>query len=359
MKNAADDELSNPGFAARTTHAAQMEFPANYAAKSAATSQPISESNLGRTPKTTTPAGPPAALPDMADHRPVITLSMQAMDVSLLPASLIEPRSAPTLVNHPDTTPINSREQQGAQNQAGTSIAEISRLDTSHSATATTSTAAPGKSSSGSDSDDRSSKPITSSAAFPELFTGFSSSMATAPHGGGQPVPHNANMPAVRDNLCETSSPEAAYEIRALALSSNPAGGPVQLARLVNNANQTEMRIGLNTVAFGTVQVRTMVHASDVGVQIGSEKGDLHSLLSNDLPGIAHNLQQQDLRLTHVSFQQNGFSYAGDASQQHSQSRSFGPRQDSMAVSILETPSPEIDSFSEVRNGENGLSILA
>jgi flagellar hook-length control protein FliK len=114
------------------------------------------------------------------------------------------------------------------------------------------------------------------------------------------------------------------------------------------------MRIGLNTSAFGTV------HASEVGLQIGSEKGDLRALLSNDIPGIAHNLQQQNLRLTQVSFQQNGFAYSGDASHQHSQSRSFSTRQNVIAASTVEARVPETDSFLEVRNGiGNGLSILA
>ena len=70
------------------------------------------------------------------------------------------------------------------------------------------------------------------------------------------------------------------------------------MAQIVSKAAQSEMRIEFNTAAFGSVEVRTIVHANDVGVLIGSERGDLRSLLANELPGIAHNLQQQDLRLS-------------------------------------------------------------
>ena len=119
------------------------------------------------------------------------------------------------------------------------------------------------------------------------------------------------------------------------------------------------MRIGLNTAAFGDVQVRTVVHAGDVGVQIGSEKGDLRSFLANDIPGITHNLQQQDLRLAQVSFQQNGFSNSGDPSQHQSQSRPFNYRHNDAAARTPNLPIPETDSLPELRNtARNGLNIL-
>ena len=85
--------------------------------------------------------------------------------------------------------------------------------------------------------------------------------------------------------------------------------GPVQMAQIVTKAAQSEMRIDLNTSAFGSVEVRAVVHANDVGVLIGSEKGDLRSLLASDLPGITNVLQQHELRLHDVSFHQHGFSF--------------------------------------------------
>ena len=86
------------------------------------------------------------------------------------------------------------------------------------------------------------------------------------------------------------------------------------MAQMVNQAAQSEMRIGMNTAAFGNVEVRTVVHANDVGVLIGSEKGDLRSLLANELPGIATSLQQQNLRLNQVNFHQTGFAFSNQAS---------------------------------------------
>jgi len=81
--------------------------------------------------------------------------------------------------------------------------------------------------------------------------------------------------------------------------------GPVQMAQMVDRVGHPEMRVGMNTSAFGNVEVRTVVHASDVGLTIGSEKGDLRAMLANDMPAIANNLQQQNLRLSSVSYSQD------------------------------------------------------
>jgi hypothetical protein len=181
----------------------------------------------------------------------------------------------------------------------------------------------------------------------------------------------NQSAAIAAQTAVQTSSPQAAAAVLAVPMSQNAAGqtapattsarpaneslpagasgspstpaapgelptaatvGPVQVAQIASKAAQTEMRIGMNTSAFGSVEVRTTVHANDVGVVIGSEKGDLRSLLSNDLPGIANTLQQQNLRLNQVSFQQgaafSGNSFSGNSSPGNgSQQRAFSPPQ--------------------------------
>jgi flagellar hook-length control protein FliK len=82
----------------------------------------------------------------------------------------------------------------------------------------------------------------------------------------------------------------------------------------------------MNTTAFGSVEVHTTVHANDVGIQIGSERGDLRGLLANELPAIAHTLQQQNLRLNQVNVHQGLAFSNGMLSGNNSQQRSFVPR---------------------------------
>jgi flagellar hook-length control protein FliK len=133
------------------------------------------------------------------------------------------------------------------------------------------------------------------------------------------------------------------------------------MAQMVSRASQSEMRIGLNTSAFGSVEVRTVVHASDVGLSVGSEKGDLHSLLSNELPTIANSLQQQSLRLGQVSFHQgsglsgNLSSGGGSQQQRFTSSAPSGRGSGSEERSEISTESDESNSLGRV----SGLSILA
>jgi hypothetical protein len=148
-----------------------------------------------------------------------------------------------------------------------------------------------------------------------------------------------AAVPAAPPGLTNDSSPKqgavpgsaTSGAGGALPAAPPPAAaalpGPVQVAQMVNRVGQSEMRIGMNTSAFGGVEVRTVVHANDVGLIIGSEKGDLRGLLANEMPAIANTLQQQNLRLSSVNFMQ-GFASSNNASggeSQQQQQRSFVP----------------------------------
>jgi hypothetical protein len=142
----------------------------------------------------------------------------------------------------------------------------------------------------------------------------------------------------------------------------NPSTGPVQMAQMVSKASQSEMRIGMNTSAFGNVEVRTVVHANEVSVVIGSEKGDLRSLLSNELPGIANELQRQDLKLNQVNFHQSGFAFSNQMSSgSESHARSFASKPGAPMAPPGPTSGAEFTERAEplLIRGVSGLSILA
>jgi hypothetical protein len=148
-----------------------------------------------------------------------------------------------------------------------------------------------------------------------------------APASAAAALPVNGVAAPVTDSLPKPDPPAAAAPPAPASTLPAPtetaaAVAPVQMAQLINRIGQSEMRIGMNTSAFGSVEVRTVVHANDVGLVIGSEKGDLRTLLANDLPAITNTLQQQNLRLNSVNFMQ-GFAFSnnspgGGNSQQHS-----------------------------------------
>jgi hypothetical protein len=145
-----------------------------------------------------------------------------------------------------------------------------------------------------------------------------------------------------------------------------PAGvppGPVQIAQMMNRIDQSEMRIGMNTSAFGSVEVRAVVHANDVGLMVGSEKGDLRALLANDMPALANSLQEQNLRLHSVNFMQ-GFAFSNSSSGGGGDAppRPFVPQGGAPHIGLSETAvedSREALTGGEFFGGNNSFSILA
>jgi hypothetical protein len=175
----------------------------------------------------------------------------------------------------------------------------------------------------------------------------------------GQPT--SSTMPKSSGNLPASPSDSPPNVPAIPETSAAPAPGPVQMAQMVSKAGQSEMRIGLNTSAFGSVEVRTTVHANDVGVVIGSEKGDLHALLANEIPGIANSLQQQNLRLSQVNFQQGAAFSGNQFSGGGSQARYSSPTQTfPSSLPAGERSEEELPTYSEiVPSRSSRLSILA
>jgi flagellar hook-length control protein FliK len=150
---------------------------------------------------------------------------------------------------------------------------------------------------------------VAAQAAAPASSAAAPNSTATVLALGAPPAP-------AADSALAANALPAAVPLRtpsAVPEQSPVVAGPVQMAQLMARAGQAEMRIGMNTSAFGSVEVRTVVHANDVGLVIGSEKGDLRTLLANDIPVITNSLQQQNLRLNSVNFMQ-GFAFSNNAS---------------------------------------------
>ena len=192
---------------------------------------------------------------------------------------------------------------------------------------------------------------------------------ASAPAAGAVTLP----APGPATSLAGALPPQNTPPGNSLASSSAPASlpvevpatvppGPVQVAQMVNRVGQAEMRIGMNTSTFGSVEVRTVVHVSDVGVTIGSEKGDLRGLMASELPAISNSLQQQNLRLSGIHFMPGQDFSNPSSSGGGSQQRSFvpappGPQYASSAEGAVED-SPEAPGF-EYGGMGGGLSILA
>jgi hypothetical protein len=208
-----------------------------------------------------------------------------------------------------------------------------------------------------------------SAAAQPAVAQTAAASVAPPPASAGVIVPLAWPAALVGDSLPKTdtlagSAPGGAANVVALPAENSAVAlpGPVQMAQMVNRVEQSEMRIGMTTAAFGSVEVRTVVHANDVGLVIGSEKGDLRALLSSELPAIANTLQEQNLRLHSVNFMQ-GFAFSNHASGGGDpQQRSFVPMRPASSAGLSEATGSdptEVLPAGEFSGEGSGLSILA
>lgn len=86
----------------------------------------------------------------------------------------------------------------------------------------------------------------------------------------------------------------------------------------------------MRTETFGSIQVHTVIRDSQVGLTIGSERGDLKTYLAAEVSGLEASLRQHDLQFRDVRFVSNSFSPGGNPyggsgspSQSFQQGRSF------------------------------------
>lgn len=104
-----------------------------------------------------------------------------------------------------------------------------------------------------------------------------------------------ARRNAASGPLMQNASAESAFADKVKT-------GDVHAARIWEHAGQTEMRIGMKTDDFGKVEVRTQLRDSQVGVAVESERGDLKSYFTPELPGLQNTLHQHSLHLESMDF---------------------------------------------------------
>jgi len=143
-------------------------------------------------------------------------------------------------------------------------------------------------------------------------------------------------------------------------VAPTPTTGSVQTAHLVDQMGQTEMHIGLRTSAFGNVEVHTIVRDAQVGVAMGSERGDLKSFLASEVPALQSAFRQQNLRLETIQFTgQGGSLNAGFSGGAEQQSRSFRSQPSSHGSGARDQTSPEAAGAESPIRSWPGLNVHA
>jgi flagellar hook-length control protein FliK len=71
----------------------------------------------------------------------------------------------------------------------------------------------------------------------------------------------------------------------------------VQSARILERMGQTEMRVGINTADFGSVELRASVSQDRVGAIIATAHADLRAALTAEMPSLERSMEKHQLRL--------------------------------------------------------------
>ncbi len=99
---------------------------------------------------------------------------------------------------------------------------------------------------------------------------------------------------------------------------------PIQIARLVERAGQTEFRVGIQAGELGSVDIRTSMSHNQLSAEISVDRGELGRALSAELPNLHSRLAEQRVPVAHIALQdQSGGNSSGDP-RQGSAYRAYG-----------------------------------
>ena len=122
----------------------------------------------------------------------------------------------------------------------------------------------------------------------------------------------------------------------------------VVVARMVEGIGASEMHIGLRTQAFGAVDVHTAVRDTQLGLAVNSERGDLRSFLSPEVPSLQTVLRQHDLHFATIKFVQQGSPSSGFSGNADSHSRPFGQSHPSLSGPPLDDTTEEDSALQDI-----------
>ena len=113
-------------------------------------------------------------------------------------------------------------------------------------------------------------------------------------------------------NLNQTSSSLPDAEATAEAAAAHLAS-PIQVAKLVERAGETELRVGIQAGEFGSVDIRTSMARSQFTAEISVERGELGRAMAAELPGLHSRLAEQRVPPANIILQ-NHASGSGSSS---------------------------------------------
>ena len=117
--------------------------------------------------------------------------------------------------------------------------------------------------------------------------------------------------PKANEAVVKNQIPTPAAEAEPTAAA--PIVSPIQVAKLVEQAGQTELHVGIQAGEFGSVDIRTSMAHSQFTAEISVERGELGRAMSAELPALHDRLAEQRVPAANIILQDNSYSGHGSS----------------------------------------------
>ncbi len=159
--------------------------------------------------------------------------------------------------------------------------------------------------------------------------------ISSAPQSAGHPIPENVALNSQQGSVGEATAsfvqvpvgedsggnnggarPASSAPHEQEWAMAQPAASIVPSARVLERMGQAELRVGMNTAAFGNVEVRTTVADNHVAASVLTAHSELRSAMVAEMPSLQQAMEQRQLRLERFDFSaQTGSNGHGSASE--------------------------------------------
>ena len=118
-----------------------------------------------------------------------------------------------------------------------------------------------------------------------------------------QSAPANSGPPTA-GSLQQPVTTHTVVADKLMASVENPlnlAGGVINTASMLQAQGKTEMRIAMQTETLGPLELHAVLDGGHLGASIAVVNHEAHTLLTNNLPSLQQVLNDQNLRVDHLS----------------------------------------------------------
>jgi len=118
--------------------------------------------------------------------------------------------------------------------------------------------------------------------------------------------------PKANEAAGKNQIPTSAAETEPTAATAQIVS-PIQVAKLVEQAGQAELHVGIQAGEFGSVDIRTSMAHSQLTAEISVERGELGRAMSAELPALHDRLAEQRVPAANIILQDNSYSGHGSS----------------------------------------------